>query len=302
MKLAGFLVTATAIVLFTIPSHAADSATAPLGVQAAASATASSIQIPAASDAILDLAMKVYGEHRLWRANVESDQSISSFAAKVKGTVAADGNDQALVDLKIDLTGMGLPNSQKAVMNSKGVWCEQSLFDKPMVMKADLPADESWRHEFLAQMILVGGLTIGRLDLAEQLWWFRHGWDLDLIDRDSLEVPGAIQLGGSLRSLTHAQEALIQAWPGSQLHQIDIFLSQDNLFPVKYRVSDLAGKPIWEVSFTEVQLGIPVDPATVDYAPPANTRVSNVTTEYAKTTEKRMRIRQTTQTDEVRKP
>jgi hypothetical protein len=79
-----------------------------------------------------------------------------------------------------------------------------------------------------------------------------------LVDRDSLEVPGTVQLGGTLRSLTHAQEALIQAWPGSQLRHLDIFLSQKNLFPVKYRVSDLAGKPIWEVSFTDVQLGVPV--------------------------------------------
>ncbi len=282
------------IMLTALTASGAESATSAVSLAAVASSATPSVVIPDASSAILDLAAKVYQEHKTWQSAFISNQSLSSFAAQVKGKSEMNGDELSRIEFTLDLTGMSMPFKQKAFMNPKGLWGEQISFEKPIIQRAEFPANPVYRHEFLAQLILMGGVTLGRMDLAEQLWWFRHGWDLELVDRDSLEIPGTIQFSGKLRSLTHAQEAMLQAWPVSQLNQLDLFLSQRTLFPVLYRVSDLSGKPIWEVKFEEVRFDASKDAAFYEYTPPSEARVANVTGDYMKTVEKRMKIRNAT--------
>lgn len=285
------MVTFILMMLTALTASGVDSATPTVPLSAMAVSATPSVVIPDASSAILDLAARVYQEHKTWQASFLSVQSLSSFSAQVKGKLEMNGDPLARIEFDLDLTGMSVPFKQKAFMNPRGLWGEQISFGKPIIQRVEYPANPVYRHEFLAQLIMMSGVTLGRMDLAEQLWWFRQGWDLELVDRDSLEMPGTIQFGGKMQSLTHAQEAMLQDWPVSQLDRLDLFLSQRTLFPVLYRVSDLGGKPIWEVKFEAVRFEADRNATAYEYTPPEGARVANVTGDYMKTVEKRMKIR-----------
>lgn len=235
-----------------------------------------------------------------WKADLRFHQRAGAMPVKAAGSAAVRDATNVRLDLSIDIPGLGMPSRYLVVMTGDGMWGEQTLFDKTLAFSAR-PESAKTRHEYLLHLVNSGGYAVGRLNLAEAVWWAMHGWDLQPQPAEP-EHPGRCHYRGKLVSVRHATELFAQPWAGSDMDTLELVVSQDTGFPVHWRVLAKNGKPTYELEFENVVINPAFAEGEFDYSPPEDKPPSDMTANYRPAIQRRLKLKSETEALERKAP
>lgn len=253
--------------------------------------TATAQELPTL-DEIIDKMAAAPTMEGAWSADMKMVMNVMGMSMELIGATTVSGNLSATT-MSMNIAGMEMKT--KTVLDSEGIlWTETDAMGEMFVIKADIEQLAGFEDVLDAMGPLSGN---GMLDLMQaprkQMESFKEFYNLKVTGKETIDGEAVVTIEGPIRAdaFDGAFDELdvIDSPMGSAMGPMaDMIDESVSLSPIKFLIAerdgtvraisigDFNGKPMMEMTVSNLRLDINVDDSTFAYSPPEGVEVMDL--------------------------